>query len=81
MTEQEREQAAIAEYNQFVQALQHRYGVKVRQCIVTQDYDDGEKTQGVLINIKAIEGWQPPVPNIAVGNGAVIMPDAEPPNA
>lgn len=82
MNEQERVQAAIAEYNQFVQALQARYGVVVEPCITTQEFPGRPPKRILSINIDVIEGWQPPVPpNIVVDNGAVIMPDAEPPSA
>lgn len=60
ITPEQRQQAALAEYNLFVAQLQERYGVLVRPCLMTTDFGDGSPRQQLGVSIDALSNWQPP---------------------
>lgn len=62
MNQQQRENAAVAELNEFLAQLQARYGVNVEPCLTTQEFPGRPPTKTLSINVIAIEGWQPPAP-------------------
>lgn len=61
MTPEQRQQAAIAEYNQFIADLQERYGVLVLPFKLTKDYGNGMKApEQYGVDIHPIPDWRPP---------------------